>query len=84
MKIERKSMAVDPDIHKWISEIAEKNGVPILDVVRDLYQRYRNEGPSTNFQQLKLRRELEKLNQRKAAIADEEKRLLSKLKQDES
>ena len=84
MPNERKSLAIDRDIHEWIKAVADKNDVHILDVVRDLYLRYRDDGPSTNFQQLRLRRELEKLNQRKAAILDEEKRLQQKMKEHQS
>lgn len=73
---QKRTMSVDEEIHAWVKGLADKSGVSVVDVMRHMYHRYHNEVSMTDFNQLKLRRDMEMLNQRKAAIQKEEQRLI--------
>ena len=81
MALKKKLIAVDEYIHDWISDAAKKagQGVQIIDVMRHLHSLHKDDLNLSDYSQVKLQMELEKLNQRKRAIIEEERKLMAKI-----
>ena len=75
----KKTLAVDSEIHGLIKDIANKSGVGINDIIRYMFSKHKDGIPTTDFQRIKIQRELEKVADKKRMISEEERKLSKRL-----